>query len=131
MMHLWKLGVAGVLGGLLLAGCQRKTQPEDPNTWKKVDINFKRIGPDGYAGPSDGKVVVNYEFCLPAVEKYWKKVRQIDRTAEKMAGAAGRSGCGPSEWLIIGSTGQANYQRVLFELAALPYVRRIQETNWE
>lgn len=130
-MHLWKLAVAGVFVGLLLAGCQRKTPPEDPNTWKKVDINFKRIGPDGYAGPSGGKVAVNYEFCLPAVEKYWKKVQQIDRTAEKMAGSAGRSGCGPSEWLIIGSTGQANYQRVLFELAALPYVRRIQETNWE
>ena len=130
-MRLWKVVVAGMVWGLCLSACHRKTQAEDPNTWKKVNINFKRIGPDGYAGPSDGKVAVNYEFCLPAEEKYWKKVRQIDRTAEKMEGAAGRSGCGPKEWLIIGSTAQANYQRVLFELAALPYVRSIRETNWE
>lgn len=116
---------------LLFHACQRKSQVEDPGVWKKIQLDFKKIDRDGLYGPSDGKVAVNYEFCLPAEENYWKKVQKIDRTAQKHAGSAGRSGCGKDQWLIIGSTHQSNYLRVLYELGALPYIEKIRETHWE
>lgn len=115
----------------LLFACQRKKQPEDPGVWKKIQIDFKKIDRNGLSGPIDGKVAVNYEFCLPAQENYWKKVKKIDRTVQKHAGSGGRIGCGKDQWLIIGSTHQDNYLRVLYELAALPYIEKIRETHWE
>jgi hypothetical protein len=116
---------------LLSGACQRKSQVEDPGVWKKISLDFKRIDPDGLAGPSGGKVAVHYEFCLPMDEKYWKKVQKIDKTAQKNAGSAGRIGCRKDQWLIIGSTHQSNYLRVLYELASQPYIEKIQETFWE
>lgn len=111
--------------------CHRKNQVEDAAVWKKIRLDFRQIDPEGLTGPSGGKVAVNYEFCLPARDSYWKKVRKIDPTAQKHAGSAGRSGCGPNQWLIIGSTRQPKYQRVLYELASLPYVEKIEQTFWE
>ena len=106
-------------------------QLEDPGIWEKVHINFKKLDQDGLAGTKEGKVAVNYEFCLPAEEKYWKKVQKIDKTAQKFIGSNGRSGCTKVQWLIVGSTHQPHFQRVIYELAALPYVTQIQETFWE
>ena len=111
--------------------CHRKNRAEDPAVWKKIRLNFRQIDSDGLTGPSGGKVAVNYEFCLPAEETYWKKVRKIDPTAQKHTGSAGRSGCGTGQWLVIGSTHQPEYLRVLYELASLPYVERIEQTYWE
>jgi hypothetical protein len=48
-----------------------------------------------------------------------------------MAGSPGRIGCGKTSWLIVGSTHQPNYKRVLYDLASLTYVAKIQETFWE
>jgi hypothetical protein len=74
---------------------------------------------------------VNYECCIPRQEKYWKEVRRIDHTAQRQIGAPGRIGCSKEQWLVTGSTHQKNYQRVLFELASLEYIKRIQEVHWE
>lgn len=116
---------------LIFPACHRKSQPEDPGVWKKINLNFKNIDPDGLTGPSGGKVAVNYEFCLPPGENYWKKVQQIDKTAQKHTSSGGRIGCSKNHWLIVGSTHQPNYLRVLYELASLPYIEKIQETHWE
>ena len=113
------------------AGCRPAKPAEDPSVWQKVHIHFKNIDENGLSGPSDGKVAVNYEFCLPQVEKYWKAVRRIDPSAQKQPAGKGRIGCTSQQWLIIGSTHQPRYQRVLYELASLPYVTRIEETFWE
>jgi len=48
-----------------------------------------------------------------------------------MAGSPGRIGCDKQSWLIVGSTHQPNYKRVLYDLASLTYVAKIQETFWE
>ena len=118
---------------ILLAGsaCHRRAKPtEDPTVWKKVHLNFKQLDAEGLSGPPNGKVAVNYEFCIPALEKNWREVQKIDRTAGKQS-AKGRIGCRSDQWLVIGSSQQPRYQRVLYELAALPYVERIEETFWE
>jgi hypothetical protein len=116
----------------LFVACTRKNSPpEDPAVWNKVKIDFSKIDEKGLAGPPNGKVAVNYEFCIPAEEKFWSEVKNIDKTAQAMKGSKGRIGCDKSQWLVVGSTHQENYKRVIYELAALTYVQKIQETFFE
>ncbi|HLP94020.1 MAG TPA: hypothetical protein VK168_08285 [Saprospiraceae bacterium] len=121
---------------ILLAGlavflsCKTEKPPESPDAWKKIKLDFKQLDPEGLTGSGKGKVAMNYEFCIPANAKNWKQVQKLDPTAQKNTGK-GRVGCSPDEWLVIGSTHQKNYQRVLFQLANLPFVKVIQPTFWE
>jgi hypothetical protein len=120
------------VAALLIASCNRKkTLPEDPSIWNKVKIDFTRIDENGLAGPADGKVSVNYEFCIPAEEKLLNEVKKIDQSIQAMKGSKGRVGCNSAQWLVVGSTHQKNYRRVIYELAALNYVQQIQETYFE
>lgn len=114
--------------------CTHRSQPapaDDPAVWSKIKIDFKNLDAEGLSGLASGKVAVHYEFCIPADEKHWKTVQAIDPTAQKHPGSSGRAGCGGSTWLVIGSTHQKNYRRVLYDLAALTFVARIEETFWE
>lgn len=115
---------------LLLCACRSPKPAENPSAWKKIELNFKKIDTEGLRGGAKGKVAVDYEFCIPADPKAWKKVRSIDPSAKQVKGR-GRVGCKENQWLVIGNTHQENYQRVLYELASLPYVARIVETVWE
>ncbi len=114
----------------VLFACTPQKPPENPDAWKKIKLDFKQLDADGLTGPPKGKVAVNYEFCIPAEEKYWRQVHKIDPTVQKNAGK-GRVGCKDAQWLVIGNTHQKNYQRVLFRLASLPYVERIEPVFWE
>jgi hypothetical protein len=120
-----------VLTSVFIGSCNNKQMPEDASVWNKVAINLSRLDENGLAGPSNGKVAVNYEFCIPQDTKHWKTVQKIDKTVQKMAGSPGRIGCDKNSWLIVGSTHQPNHKRVLYELASLSYVAKIQETFWE
>ena len=125
--------LAGFFLFILLAGaaCRRRVQPnEDAAVWKKIHLNFRQLDAEGLSGPPSGKVAVNYEFCIPAQEKNWREVQKTDPSARKQGGK-GRIGCRDDQWLVIGSTHQPRYQRVLYELASFPYVERIEETFWE
>ncbi len=120
------------LGALCLFGCRtRLSVAEQTAVWEKVHLNLADIDQDGHSGPLGGKVAVNYEFCLPAQKKYWQKVKRIDKTAQKMTHSQGRVGCGSGQWLIVGSTEQRNFKRVLYRLAEQPVVLRIEQTYWE
>lgn len=113
-----------------LFACRTEKTVEDPAAWKKIKIDFKQLDADGLLGPAQGKVAMNYEFCIPQEPRYWKQVRRIDTSARKNEGK-GRIGCKADQWLIIGATNQKNYQHILFQLASLPYVDRIEQTFWE
>jgi hypothetical protein len=113
-----------------LAACSPKSKPEDPSVWKKIKFDLSRLDENGLAGPPDGKVAVSYEFCIPADETKWREVQKIDGTAQKNSGK-GRIGCTSEQWLVIGSTHQKNHRRVLYELAALPYLQEIREVFFE
>lgn len=118
---------------VFLSFCTCKTQsvPENPAAWQKIKLDFRSLDQEGLSGPSNGKVAVQYEFCIPAEAKKWKAVRRIDPSAVRYPDSKGRVGCGEQQWLVIGSTHQKNYQRILYELASLPYVEHIQQTFWE
>jgi hypothetical protein len=113
------------------AACHRATAPESAAVWQKVRVDFKNLDEQGRYGPANGKVSLNYEFCIPATAKAWRRVRKIDPTAQRHPQSKGRVGCGEQQWLVIGSTEQKNYRRVLYELASLPFVERIETVYWE
>ena len=119
-----------LIGMAVLYACTSQKPPENPDAWKKIKLDFKQIDSEGLSGSGKAKVAVNYEFCIPADEKAWRQVRKIDPSAQKNGGK-GRVGCKENQWLVIGSTHQKNYQRILFQLASLPYVERIERTYWE
>lgn len=111
--------------------CRTPKKTEDASIWQKIQINFRQIDADGLRGPASGKVAVNYEFCVPRNEKNWKTVSKIDKTAKRYETGKGRIACKDDQWLVVGTTHQKNYQRVLYDLASLPYVNRIEEVFWE
>lgn len=113
-----------------LYACTAQKPPENSDAWKKIKLDFKQIDANGMTGSEKSKVVVNYEFCIPAKEENWRKVRKIDATAQKNEGR-GRVACKDQQWLVIGAANQKNYQRVLFELASLPFIERIEPVFWE
>jgi hypothetical protein len=114
----------------LFQNCQRKTQPQDPIVWKKIKLDFKSIDNDGLSGPDNGKVAINYEFCIPNEPLYWLEVSKIDPSAQKTQGK-GRVNCSTGTSLVIGTTHQKNYKKILYDLASLKYVKEIQQTFWE
>ncbi len=119
-----------LLVSVVFSACSRELKADDPSVWKKVKINFKQLDANGLSGSEGAKVAVHYEFCVPAEEQYVKAVKKIDPTAEKNPGA-GRVGCGNGTWLMIGTTHQKHYKRVLYELASQPWIKSIEETFWE
>lgn len=115
----------------LFSACKTYQVKENPAVWQKIRLDFRSLDPEGLHGSAGNKVSLNYEFCIPDHPKNWKAVRRIDRSATRQVGSRGRIGCTDRQWLVIGSTHQKNYQRVLYELASLPYVERIEQTFWE
>jgi hypothetical protein len=115
----------------LFCACKTPSVPESRDVWKKIKLNFNELDLDGLRGSSASKVAVNYEFCIPNDPEKWKTVSHIDPSAARQIGSRGRAGCGEQQWLVIGSTHQKNYQRVLYELASLDFVEKIEQTFWE
>lgn len=101
------------------------------DVWKKVEIDLGQIDAAGLRGPADGKVAVAYEFSIPDTESARQQVTTIDKTVQFMPGSRGRIGAQPGECLCIGSTHQPEYRQVLFQLASLPFIRRIIVCDFE
>lgn len=99
--------------------------------WKKVEIDLGKIDAAGLRGPADGKVAVAYEFSIPDTEEARRQVTAIDKTVQFMPGSRGRIGAQPGECLCIGSTHQPEYRQVLFQLASLPFIKRIIVCDFE
>jgi hypothetical protein len=75
-------------------------------------LTFDPAAPDdaGLTGPPDGQVAAAYELCIPATAAHEVEVRALDPTAAVQRGAPGRVGCGPGQWLVVGSTHQPGWQ---------------------
>lgn len=123
-----------LLGLLVCAACaaSRPTASLPPNdALTKITFDLTQLDADGLTGPASGKRTLNYEFCVPAGQRYQDEVRAIDPTAEFQPGSRGRIGCGPDQTLVIGSTGQPNWRGVLMRLAAFDYITRIDQAFFE
>jgi hypothetical protein len=98
---------------------------------EKITFDVTSLDDDGLYGAANGKRALSYEFCIPDMERYKSKVMHIDLTLQCMSESPGRIGCGTHENLCIGSTHQKNFRDVLWDLAELTYVTRIDQSFFE
>lgn len=92
----------------------------------KVHLDLAVLDAQGLAGPPSGKRALSYELCVPGDDETLAAVRAIDPTLEFQRGSRGRIGCAEGEVLAVGNTHQPHWLSVLENLAALPYVDRIE-----
>ena len=97
----------------------------------RINFDLEKIDNNGLRGPPDGKVSVDYEFCIPSEEDKLQGISDIDADIRCNLGQSGRIGCSASEYLCIGNTGMKDFKRILCRLSVLDYVERIDETFWE
>jgi hypothetical protein len=102
-----------------------------PTVSPKINFDTSAINSEGLQGPPGGQVSVSYEFCIPGTPQAMAEVQTIDPTAQCNVGSRGRIGCTPSQALCIGDTHQADWAKVLNDLAALPYIERIDRSYFE
>lgn len=115
-----------------LAACgSRKNDQALPPEAAKIKFDLSQFDAAGLRGPPDGKMVVDYEFCIPKKEEFAKEIRTIDPSAKCFSSSKGRIGCTSGEYLCIGNTHQRNYRKILLRLARLGYIQRIEETFYE
>jgi hypothetical protein len=110
---------------LIAAGCAA------PADRRVIRFDISGISGDGLAGPPDGRVAVDYEFCIPDTPVLRLEVKGIDPSVRFMAGSRGRVGCGPGQVLCVGTTHQPRWRDVLLRLARRPYITRIERCFWE
>jgi len=117
-----------------LAGCASgpiSLLAPPPTVSPKINFDTSAIDSEGLQGPPGGQVSVSYEFCIPGTPQAIAEVQRIDPTAQCTTGSRGRIGCTPAQALCIGDTHQANWAKVLNDLAALPYIARIERSYFE
>lgn len=119
-----------LLPAFLSACGSSKEQPPSGNNLQKIRFDLSRLDGNGLYGPETGKIALDYEFCIPRDEALRREVEGMDPSL-KVQTSAGRIGCGPEQYLCIGNTHQANWRQVLYRLAELPYVERIEQVFWE
>jgi len=121
---------AGVLVGTdVAAGGGAVGEP--PVTAPKLTFDLAALDDAGLTGPPAGRGAVADEFCIPATAAHAAEVRALDPTAEVQRASPGRIGCGPGQWLVVGSTHQPGWRAVLAGLTALPCVTRIDRAWFE
>ena len=97
----------------------------------KIGFDINALDKEGLMGPADGKVAVNYEFCVPADNHYLNQVRQIDPSLRFHKKSKGRIACSKAEWLCIGNTHQEHAKMKLQRLAEFTFIKRIERAYFE
>lgn len=131
----WPEVVVGVAAAAVMQLASVSTLASPPgapvNVGAKVGFDLDMLDGDGLYGQPDSLRALDYEFCIPAHERYAAEVRAIDPTVQIFSSSPGRVACTENEYLAIGNTHQSGFRSVLFELASLPYVRRIEPAYFE
>lgn len=91
-----------------------------------MHLDLASVDGQGLAGPPGGQRALAYALCVPDDDEKLAAVRAIDPSLVLQRGARGRIGCGEEEVLAVGSTHQPHWLHVLEDLAALPWVARIE-----
>jgi hypothetical protein len=115
----------------LLSPVCRAEERHQVDPLSKITFALDQLNQDGLYGPPGGLRALHYEFCIPGDAAHAAQVQHIDPTIEVFPTSRGRIGCGPGEFLCIGSTHQPGFKTVLLKLASLPYVRRIDQAFFE
>ena len=111
---------------LTLMCCSNKQLTTDAAA--KIRFDYSRLDAAGFR---NGEVALDYEYCIPADEKAFKKVQAIDPKVRLLKSSKGRIGCNKDQWLCISNTHDPAWKEKLMAIAALDFVERIEETVWE
>jgi hypothetical protein len=124
--------LVALTAALVLAPIAGWGQPESLKTGQAV-VGFDQfqLDADGLIGADDGKRAIDYEYCIPDTASAEAEVRAIDPTARILAGSRGRVGCVQGQVLVLGTTHQPDFLKVLGRLAELSYVQRIEQAYFE
>ncbi len=106
-------------------------RPATVDPLSKITFNLRQLDDQGLYGPPGGRRALHYEFCIPGDAAHEAQVRGLDPTIQIFKKSRGRIGCGPGEYLCLGSTHQPDFKTVLVKLAQLPYVKRIDQAFFE
>ena len=123
--------LAGLCLVLFMVMPGRADDGAHPDPLSKITFPLDQLNEEGLMGPPDGLRALDYEFCIPGDAAHAAQVRDIDPTLRIFIHSRGRIGCGPGEYLCVGSTHQPGFRTVLRRLASLPYVRRIDQAFFE
>jgi hypothetical protein len=115
---------------LVPLGCRAAERPQ-VGPLSKITFSLGQINQDGLCGTTGGLRALHYEFCIPGDGAHEARVREIDPTIQVFHKSRGRIGCTAGEHLCIGSTHQPDFKTVLFKLASLPFVKRIDQAYFE
>lgn len=121
--------MAGMCAGCVPSSAGLATPTADPLS--KIALPLDDINADGLVGAAGALRALDYEFCIPADEASVREVQTIDPRVRVMRGSRGRIGCSSAEFLCVNNTHAPGWRDTLLRLAALPYIRRIQQTDWE
>ena len=66
------------VGLLTLLSCHSIRLQLTSEELQKIRFDLSQLDEQGLRGPQDGKVALDYEFCIPREEQYRKEVESID-----------------------------------------------------
>lgn len=108
--------------------CNNKALPQSS---PKITFDLDQIGEDGLGKQAGSKVAIDYEYCIPADEKYVTIIQKIDPNFKIMKKSRGRIGCTKSQWLCMGNTYQKDWRNVLLTLADQTFIAQIDRAFFE
>lgn len=94
---------------------------------EKISFDIKAISDQGLVGSSDGLRSISYEFCIPAQKKFLAEVQSIEPNLKYFANSPGRIGCRKNQYLCLVDTHNSQWKEILFSIAQLEYVERIDQ----
>ncbi len=118
---------------LLSCGSTKKGTTDNINENCNTDkIKFKLtiFNKQGLVGEDDGKVALDYEFCVPNQVAYLTKIREIDSSIKPLNGK-GRTKCAENHIVMIGNSYNKDIKKILCNLSQLEYVTEINQVYWE
>lgn len=119
----------------MTVSCSREQTDVTPSPLEcrpdKVAFDMNTIDDNGLTGPADGKVSVDYEFCIPLNAAARQEVSAIDPEIHCRRGPGMRIGCTVDQYACVGNTGYQDFQEILCALSVKDYITRIDRTWWE
>ncbi len=109
---------------LFVGACVTKT-----SNMNKIKFDYSILDNNGLIGPSEGKISLAYEFCIPGTEKARRRILEIDNQME-ISTSPGRIKCSEHEYLCIGHTNQ-NYLEIFKAITQLEFVKRVERCYFE
>ena len=96
----------------------------------KIKFKLSIFDKNGLVGEENGKVALDYEFCVPYKPEVLSTINEIDSSIKPLNGK-GRTKCSENNIVMIGSSYNKDIKKILCKLSQLEYVTEINQVYWE